>query len=370
MTSGKDFGLARVRLVVAAGAALMLAPLAALAQGQTAPPPTAGGPQAALAAGAITFYACYVKTSGTVYRIKLEGLPQSCGANAVEFTWSEAVATAAAKGGGAGGTTFSALTTGTNTQAAMEVGSGASLTATGTGSIVATALASGVAGKGGFKGIVLVLTSGTYTPSAGVTSIIVECVGGGGAGGSVGDYGAGEVLAGGGGGAGAYSRRHIAVSPGATFAVTIGAGGVPSAGSPSFTGGVGGTTTFGGNLVTCPGGRGGEGWGALGDYKLRARQGGQGGPFGVGTLNTTGQPGGPGLTTSSWAASGAGGSSPFGAGGFGLAREVASNLELNGNNGTDKGAGGGGALMASWGGSGYGLGGTGSPGLVVVYEFY
>ena len=70
MTSGKDFGLARVRLVVAAGAALMLAPLAALAQGQTAPPPTAGGPQAALAAGAITFYACYVKTSGTVYRIK------------------------------------------------------------------------------------------------------------------------------------------------------------------------------------------------------------------------------------------------------------------------------------------------------------
>lgn len=35
-----------------------------------------------------TLYACYVKNSGTVYRIKTPGAPAKCTGNAIEFSWN------------------------------------------------------------------------------------------------------------------------------------------------------------------------------------------------------------------------------------------------------------------------------------------
>lgn len=36
-----------------------------------------------------TLYACYVKNSGTVYRIKTPGAPDKCAGNATEFSWNQ-----------------------------------------------------------------------------------------------------------------------------------------------------------------------------------------------------------------------------------------------------------------------------------------
>ena len=68
--------------------------------------------------------------------------------------------------GGGGGTAFSALTSGTNTAAAMLVGSGASLAATGSGTITATAApASGVTGT-------LAVTNGGTGEAGTITGIV------------------------------------------------------------------------------------------------------------------------------------------------------------------------------------------------------
>ncbi|MBU0681188.1 MAG: LamG domain-containing protein [Proteobacteria bacterium] len=80
-------------------------------------------------------------------------------------------------------------------------------------------------------------SSGTWTAPAGVTSVTVEAWGGGGGGGGnpTNQDGAG------GGGGGAYSRTTtIAVIPGNTYTVTVGAGGTGGAG----TGGAGGDSWF------------------------------------------------------------------------------------------------------------------------------
>ena len=72
----------------------------------------------------------------------LQGMAPASGGGTTNFlradgTW------AAAGGGGGGG--FDAITSGTNTSAAMVVGSGATLGASGTGTITATAVVSGIA---------------------------------------------------------------------------------------------------------------------------------------------------------------------------------------------------------------------------------
>lgn len=97
-------------------------------------------------------------------------------------------------------------------------------------------------------------SSGTFTPPAGVTTVWVTMIGGGGSGGASANYDA--VY---GGAAGAYViKRAINVSPGVGVAVTIGAGGaaVSTAGS-GVVGNNGGATSFGGYVVS--GGQGGIG---------------------------------------------------------------------------------------------------------------
>lgn len=100
----------------------------------------------------------------------------------------------------------------------------------------------------------------TWLCPLGVTSITVEAWGGGGSGGAA-TNGAGR--AGGGGCGGSYVTNTLAVSPGVTYNITVGAGGV--SGSTSATtafGSPGGFSSFSGGVITpvvASGGTGGTG---------------------------------------------------------------------------------------------------------------
>lgn len=103
-------------------------------------------------------------------------------------------------------------------------------------------------------------TNGTYTPTAGMATAIVEVVGGGGAGGGTPITAAATVAAGCGGNAGAWFKGVVtAADVGAGVAVTVGAGGTGVAGG---TGGGGGTSSLG-TLLVCPGGSGGASSGTV-----------------------------------------------------------------------------------------------------------
>lgn len=77
--------------------------------------------------------------------------------------------------------------------------------------------------------------NGTWTAPSGVTRVIVELWGAGGGGG--GCQGFACLGDGNGGGGGAYSRSILVVTPGATYSITVGAGGTGN-------GGNGGATSF------------------------------------------------------------------------------------------------------------------------------
>ena len=84
--------------------------------------------------------------------------------------------------------------------------------------------ATGPAGTGILNGTQDFTSGGTWTAPAGVTRVIAELWGGGGGGGNCG----GNTycsFAGQGGGAGAYARSVLAVTPGNTYTILIGAGG-------------------------------------------------------------------------------------------------------------------------------------------------
>jgi hypothetical protein len=102
-------------------------------------------------------------------------------------------------------------------------------------------------------------SSGNWTCPAGVQKVLVTVVGGGGGGQGnrrQDDFStAGNI-----GGAGGYGAGILAVTPGTTYAVTVGAGGVGTAGSISgvaATATAGGTSTF--ETISATGGNGGGG---------------------------------------------------------------------------------------------------------------
>lgn len=201
--------------------------------------------------------------------------------------------------------------------------------------------------------------TGIYAPSSSrVSKIIVESVGGGGAGGgAVATSSSGS--AGGGGGAGCYAKVLFTAVP-ASAVVTIGAGG---AGTSGANGGAGGLTSFGA-YVSVSGGNGGGASAAFAVYPVS-------GPpaAGGGTVSTSGSaistsPGGSGqwgIVFATNALGGAGGSSMLGQGAAG------SGSGSFGNSGVGKGSGGGGACNS--GTLSAQTGGTGAPGVVIVYEY-
>ena len=164
-------------------------------------------------------------------------------------------------------------------------------------------------------------TSGTFVVPANVTSIDVELIGAGGSGYSNG---------GGGGGGGGYAAGTFTVTPGTSFAITVGEGG---SGLATIVGGLGILAGAGGNGTTVSnpnvGGGGAGGTGLGGDVNATGGAGGGGyytyfGGGGGGAAGPLGN-GGAGGNTITWSgicqtpggAAGASGGAPAGAGGKG-----------------------------------------------------
>jgi hypothetical protein len=211
----------------------------------------------------------------------------------------------------------------------------------------------------------------TWTCPTGVTSISVLCIGGGGGGGS------GQSGNGGGGGGLAW-KNNIAVVPGNTYNVFVGAGG---AGSSSNNGSGGQGSRFESEVVVGrAGGGGGGGGGYTGDGGGNGGNGGDsfsttagfvhgGGGGGAGGYSGNGGSGG---SFQSSATAGAGG----GGGGGGCRRDTAAAHVIGGNGGGvglqqegSSGGGGsdtGGAGGAGSGGSGQSYGGGGGGGSIGV----
>lgn len=191
-------------------------------------------------------------------------------------------------------------------------------------------------------------TPGTYTwiAPSGVTSVSVVCVGGG-----------GGTSYGGGGGGGLGYKNNIAVTPGASYTVVVGAGGEGP--SPAVTD----SATSGGDSwfissSTVKGGGGGAG--RLFNSGTTS-SGGAGGTY-VGDGGGNGGAGGAGLN--SYGGAGNGGAGGYsGAGGAG--GEASSSADSNGSAGSGGGGGGGAGEGFYGGGCGGGVGilGAGTSGV-------
>lgn len=109
------------------------------------------------------------------------------------------------------------------------------------------------AATGRLIGVRTITTSGTYTPTPGTKSIIVEVQGAGGGGAGAGTTSSSAIAIGSGGSAGAYAKSLI-TNLAASYAVVVGLGG--SGGNGSANGLNGGASSFG-SLITANGGFGG-----------------------------------------------------------------------------------------------------------------
>lgn len=212
-----------------------------------------------------------------------------------------------------------------------------------------SASVSKVAGVG--QDLFTAVGSQSFTVPAGVTSISVVCIGGGGGGAGC----AGNVNLGPGGGGGGALRyvNSIAVTPGESLTVAVGAGG---AGGPvgQNNGSAGGTSSVsrgGTTLCSADGGAGGIGGGA----------GGAGASTGTGTGGNGGAGGTGGGNAAGGAGGGAGGYSGNGGDGD------AGNSNGNSTGGAGGAGGGGGSVIAgSAGGGGVGVLGEGPSGTSVA----
>ncbi len=213
-------------------------------------------------------------------------------------------------------------------------------------------------------------TPGTYTftPPAGVTSVLVQAWGGGGGGGSSNANGT-QRRAGGGGGGGGFTSSNITVTPGNNYTVVVGAGG--TAGNAD-DGGNGGNSTFNTNSVIANGGRGGErgGNGAAGTGAANGSATGTGTVLRRGGNGTAGQNntrsgaggGGAGTTGNGGAASGITGGTGTAIGGGNGANGL--NSRGAGNNGNTFGGGGSGGYNTA--GQLETNGGAGANGQVII----
>ena len=197
--------------------------------------------------------------------------------------------------------------------------------------------------------------AGTWVAPCGVTSVTIQCWGGGGEGGA-GNFS--NKDGGGGGGGGAYTFSNaVTVVPSTSYNYTVGAGGSGCTGAATANNGIASTMIIGATTITANGGGGG-----------RLAPSGLGGAGGTGTFN-----GGAGVTGVNGTRSGGGGegASPAGDGNAGIG--------VNGGTGTAGGDGGGGRTTnngpgfagtaiggGGGGGNGSGCGGIGGNGQLVI----
>jgi len=211
-------------------------------------------------------------------------------------------------------------------------------------------------------------SSGTYTPTPGMTYCKVQAqAGGGGGGGAASQLGIiTNNSAGSGGGGGEYAEGLFTDSQiGPSQTVTIGVGG--SAGSIGGNGSLGGNTTFG-ILLTTLGGIGGFGDSSASSSSQPGVAGGSGGVGGYlhvpgGTSNFSFGVGGVSISLVI-SSSGPGGASFLGAGGRG--RVGGSPTNESGGNGFLYGGGGGGGNSC---GSTGAMGGEGASGIIIITEY-
>jgi len=223
-----------------------------------------------------------------------------------------------------------------------------------------TFTASGV-GSSGAVNIVTFTSTGTYTPSSGMTKCVIECWGGGGGGAGAG----GSSSPGGGGGAGGYSQTlSTSASVGSSQTVTIGAAGTAGAATPT-AGGNGGSTSVG-SLCVANGGSGcTTGFGNVGAGAVTTSTVGN-----ILTLN--GQSGFSGAypffngVTNYWIQGGRGGSTIVGNGG--VSPVVSYPSTQDGGAAQGYGSGGGGATNGQSGTAR--AGGAGAGGLVRITEYF
>lgn len=202
--------------------------------------------------------------------------------------------------------------------------------------------------------------NGTYTPTAGTTSVIVAAIAGGGGGGGVPSTTASQQATAAGGISGGYivARLTTGFSGAAVVVGTAGA-----FGGPTTSGGNGGNTTFG-TAVTAPGGTGGTPGTATGATAVifpGTVSGTDPTTTGVLLESLRGSSGiGANVLSLSQILGGTGGDSPWGRGGRPVTGQP-------GNPATGFGGGGSGASgVPSQGGAN---GGAGSAGRLVVYEY-
>lgn len=218
-----------------------------------------------------------------------------------------------------------------------------------------------VSTAGNLIGFQTFTASGTWTPTAGTNSVVVECKGSGGGGGGSDQNGVSVGGAGGGGGEGETAIERITAGLGATETITIGAAGAAGA-AAGGNGGTGGTTSFGAHM-TAIGGGGGSGTGSASSIQLVLR-GGIGGTGGTGAdISHTGQAGmgGSGISNAGHMIGGTGGGRGGGRGG-----QITANNQNSAGAAGNSGGGGGGAAGSNTIGTAGGAGGTG---YVKVWEY-
>lgn len=204
--------------------------------------------------------------------------------------------------------------------------------------------------------------SGAYTPTVGTKKIVVEVQAAGGGGGRTGYTATDKVSIATGGGGGGYAKSQLLVSDiTAPLALTVGTGGAVGTTSPG-NGTKGGDSTFG-SLITCTGGTGGYGQAqAVPPLSCTGQLGGS--ATGGNLLNIPGCSSGGGNSpslTSSLVSNG--GDSVLGAGGF-----SPTNTNVNGGDARGYGAGGGGCNSAAQPSASF-VGGKGSDGIIIVWEY-
>lgn len=211
--------------------------------------------------------------------------------------------------------------------------------------------------------------AGTYTPTAGTASIIIELQGAGGGGGGCASPGGTNIAFGRSAGAGGYLRKRLTANfSGASYSVgakgtggTAGANDGTDGGNTTFTDTAGSPTVY-----TASGGGKGVGGtgGAPGGISVT---GGAGGSATNGDINIPGATAGFGFSIANPnVVSGMGGASFYGRGGAGQ-NAGAANSSVAGNNGTGYGSGGSGAAAAGTGAAR--AGGDGTNGLLIIWEF-
>ena len=211
--------------------------------------------------------------------------------------------------------------------------------------------------------------SAPYTPSPGLISAVVECVGGGADGGAA--SGVSPLTnGGGGGGSGGYSRITLAaalVLGGVNVVIGIGGGAAPPASNPLDYADGGTATSFGAFCVANGGIGGGGNAAALSIWGFP----GPGAPVGVGDIAVPGNPGGTGtsLVENSFSLNCIGGFGGAIWGGGGMTTLVGSGGVGPGLPGTGPGAGGSGACTNNNAVAAGEAGGRGANGICIVTEY-